>query len=560
MVRRDDAVYGRAMRIRRFVVGALVGLGVAAPAAHGAVITAVGGLQSATNGVVVGPGGDLWAAEEFSDSVVRISPTGQVLGRFAVGQDPTSLTTGPGGRVWVAVTGADKLVWFDAASAAPTAHDVPLGSACGPAGIVAGGDGRMYVSSPSDGVCGASEVAAVPDTGTGAVTRLTGRGTAYDLEVAGGKLFVPDFDGNVVRRLALPSMAIEATFPAPAGSGPSGIALGPDGALWVTLQVSAQVARVGAAAASGVALGVVPLPGAGLTSPFGLTATGDGRMAVIDPAAGLVRVTPGTGASSVLALQGSPLQAARGAAGDDLWVSDQNVARVLHVVDGAPRPTTSGATAAGPTSLSASAQVDPRGNATQVVLEAIGAGTSAPVAVPAGIGAVPVTATIDGLTPGTTYRVRVRATNAAGEATGSEVEATTAAALPAAVPPSGAPGTGGSPVPVSGTAARVRPRSVQLTPVLRRSGRRATVTAKGRVVLPAGAAPSRCRGARVTLTLRRGTRRLTQRTVTVSATCTFSATLRTTAAKAHGRLKVTAALARSTGLEARSATAAVRRR
>ena len=64
---------------------------------------------------------------------------------------------------------------------------------------------------------------------------------------------------------------------------------------------------------------------------------------------------------------------------------------------------------------SATATVDTRGNATEVVFDfgptaAYGA-TSAPIALPAGDGPTPVTTVLAGLAPGTTYHVRVRATN-----------------------------------------------------------------------------------------------------------------------------------------------------
>ena len=40
---------------------------------------------SATNGIALGPDGNFWVAEEYSDYVVRMTPSGTVLGRFTVG-------------------------------------------------------------------------------------------------------------------------------------------------------------------------------------------------------------------------------------------------------------------------------------------------------------------------------------------------------------------------------------------------------------------------------------------------------------------------------------------
>ncbi len=105
------------IKLRHAICLALTALAVAPVDASALTAHEVVGLNSPANGVVVGPDGNIWAAEEAA---------------------------GTGGRVWVAVTGADKLVWFDATAPSPPVHDIPLGAGCGPVGIAAGGDGRMY--------------------------------------------------------------------------------------------------------------------------------------------------------------------------------------------------------------------------------------------------------------------------------------------------------------------------------------------------------------------------------------------------------------------------------
>ena len=136
--------------------------------AQAAVITDYAGLTSATNGIALGPDGNLWVSEYVTGNVVRMTPGGTVLGRFAVGSNPTSIATGPGNRVWVSVTGSDRLAVFDGLSANPTPTFVNTGAGCGPVAIVSGGDGRMYFSTPDDGSgCGASGLGSVLDNGTG---------------------------------------------------------------------------------------------------------------------------------------------------------------------------------------------------------------------------------------------------------------------------------------------------------------------------------------------------------------------------------------------------------
>src|SRR4051812_22498122 len=138
------------MRGRILAVAAAAALSMAAPA-RAAVIQDFSDFQSGTNGIVLGPDGNFWIAEEFNapGSVVRMTPSGQVLNRYPVGSLPTSIINDTVGNVWVSVTGANQLVRFDATSAAPSAHPVSTGAGCGPVGLAAGGDRRVYFTLPN---------------------------------------------------------------------------------------------------------------------------------------------------------------------------------------------------------------------------------------------------------------------------------------------------------------------------------------------------------------------------------------------------------------------------
>ncbi len=256
-----------------------------APASSGAfLIQPVGGPQSATNGIALGPDGNFWVAEEFSGTVVRLTPDGAVVTRFSVGQMPTAVINGPGDRVWVAISGDDKkLVWFDAKSATPTAHDVPLAGGCGPIGLAASGD-RVFYSQPCDGQLGYVEA-----DGIGGSTG-TGFGSVFDLAVVNGKLFAPDFDGDVVRRLSL-GLTLESTVTIPsAGGQPDGVAAGPDGQIWVTEWGTGKLARFPTTQQNGDATELTPSGGT-LNNPFGIVAGEDGRMYVAGKgSANLMRV------------------------------------------------------------------------------------------------------------------------------------------------------------------------------------------------------------------------------------------------------------------------------
>ena len=405
---------------RPLLLAALVAaLSVTPAQAH--VIDNFAGLQSHTNGIVLGPDGNFWIAESGSATVLRMSPSGAVVGRVTVGANPTSLAVGPNNRVWVTVTGEDKLVWLDGTGANLTPNPVPTSgqSTCGPVAIVNGGNGSMYFSLPDDG-CGSSRVGSVGSDG-GGMTSVATLGNAFDLEVAGGKLWVPDFDGGDVRRVSL-GLVSEASFPV--GGSPDGIAADGAGALWVTRWSDGAVSRI----AGGI---VTPFtPSSPLGQPFGIVAGADGNVYVTGSAtSNLQRISPsGTFTNYPVPGTHQPWQVVNGPDGD-IWFTDNGNSDVHRFVSAAPRATTNGASALSPTSASFSATVDPRGNDTQVVFDygpttAYGS-TTAAVNVPAGTTGIPVNAAAQALPPGTTLHVRVRATNGEGSVTGADQTFTT---------------------------------------------------------------------------------------------------------------------------------------
>ena len=365
---------------------------------------------------------------------MRLSPGGAVLGRFAVGSGPTSISNGPGGTVWIAVTGSDRLAWLDATSPAPTVHPVSTDgvSDCGPVAITDGGNGRMYFSlpNPGDGSCAAaSRLGSVAANGT-RLTSMTDRGTVFDLAVAGDRLFAPDAEGEVVRRLALDdALTIETSVTVP--NTPDGVTVDGGGSVWVTQWSGGRVSRFSSGQNGGAGQDLIPTGGT-LTNPFGIVAAPDGRIYVTGfGSANLARISP-DGAYQFYEVGDEPWQIVAGPDGD-LFFTDLNSTRIVRFLSAAPRATTGAASAAGATAGSASAIVDPRGDVTEVVFDygptaAYGA-TSAPVTLPAGADAVPVTGVLSSLAPSTTYHVRVRAVNEEGSVTGADTTFTTPAGV-----------------------------------------------------------------------------------------------------------------------------------
>lgn len=329
------------IKLRFAICLALTTMAVAPTGASALTAHEVVGLDSPANGIVVGPDGNIWAAEEAAGTVVRMTPAGLVLARYPVGAEPTSMATGPGGRVWVSLTGADKLVWFDATSASPTVHDVPLGAGCGPVGIAAGGDGRIYFSQPSSGVlCGSDQIGYVNEDGSGLTTiSMFGVsepvGRAYDLAVYGGKLFIPDYTGDRVRRAALGTLAPEASVEMPAGSGPQGIAADPSGQIWVTLSAIGKLARFPASQESGPAPVLTP-SGGSLSNPFGIAASAGSMYVASAGNAKLMGVDPTpTYTFTSFPFDAEPWQVAAAPNGE-LWVSDRADARLFRISDDPP--------------------------------------------------------------------------------------------------------------------------------------------------------------------------------------------------------------------------------
>ena len=392
-----------------------------------------GGPQSATNGIVLGPDGNFWAAEEISDSVLRMTPGGTVLAHYALGAGaaPTGVATGPGGRVWVAATGLDKLVWFDALSPAPMPNNVPTTGAtdCGPVAIVAGGEGRMYFSLPAAAGCtNGDRLGHVADDGTGGATTAVIGGRVFDLAVTGGKLFAPDFNGGVVRRLGTGGSALlfesSISIPTP-GAQPDGITADGAGNLWVTDWGTGRIDRFPASQNGADATVFTPVGGT-LSNPFGIVAGADGRMYIAGKASkNLVRLSADGGSWAFYPTSDSePFNVINGTDGD-IWATTQNKTHLLRLVNSAPRLTAGAASATAPTSAAARATVNPRGNETQVVFDygpTIAYGSSTPPIVVAN-SADPseVTGVMAGLVPGTTYHVRARASNPEGSVQATDV-------------------------------------------------------------------------------------------------------------------------------------------
>jgi streptogramin lyase len=404
------------------------------PASAHAAVTQVVGLSSATNGIAIGADGNVYVVETVAQQVTVLTPDGRVVRRVHLDSNgATSAALGPDGQVWIAMTGADANRGF--LRIAPDGSTTPVSTAalyqCGPVGMAPFG-GRMYFTAPSNGSCGTHGLGSIGPNGETPTAAGNGTNVGFDLVVSGGKLFVPMFDDEEIVRRSITAGApgpIEATFPTPSAAAPDGIAVGPDGDLWVTYFVLGEVARLSPSAANGTAPTIVA---GGVDEPFGLLAHPDGGLYVNSNSDGQVVRIAADGSKRSLALPPGfhPWQLAT--VNRDTWVTDNVTAQVGRVVDDVPIPRLV-ADAVGVT-----AEVDPRGNETSVTLTVTptdGAPivkTETPIA--AGIGEQPRGFFLAGL-PAGSYSVTATAANARGTATTAPV----AFSVPAIVLPSAPP-------------------------------------------------------------------------------------------------------------------------
>ena len=225
--------------------------------------------------ITAGPDGNMWFTDPTHGLIGRITPDGTVT-TFPVPGSPGGIISGPDGNLWVAETSGSKIAVVTTAGAVTT--QIPVtGSAFGPTHLAVGPLGTIWYV---DGTQVGTVLAALPHT----LSLVTSVASAGDI-IAGpdGNMWVTvPSNGMVVRIVAgLPPVVTSIQLP----SGPMGITAGPDGSLWFT-EGDNNIGRIrpGSTTADRYP---IPLP-AGLSStfPLGITTGSDGNIWFVENATG----------------------------------------------------------------------------------------------------------------------------------------------------------------------------------------------------------------------------------------------------------------------------------
>ncbi|WP_374438361.1 hypothetical protein [Inhella sp.] len=396
----------------------LAQLAAAAPEPHyaGTLAGSPSGLQTAVDGprlaavfraprqAVVDAQGAVWVADTGNQLIRRIAADGQVstlagqlgqtgfadgVGSSALFNEPSGVLPAPQGGVWVldsnngrirhvAADGRVSTLAGGGQGAGGSRHADGQGTAAAfnePRGFAQDAAGNLYVADAADHAIrrvdrsGRSSVwAGRPGSygfADGAATLARFRKPAGLAVAADGTLYVADSGNHAVRRIApdgqVSTLAGNGERGSRDGAGsaaqfnePMGLALAPDGALYVAdfgshtlrrVTATGQVSTVAGSAGQGGFVDGAATGAARLRSPVDVAVGGDGKVYVLDRSNHAVRVLDGAGQLSTLAGSGSAgladgsgrsarFQFPSGlapASDGGLWVADTDNQRLRHV-------------------------------------------------------------------------------------------------------------------------------------------------------------------------------------------------------------------------------------
>jgi virginiamycin B lyase len=373
------------------------------------------------DGITLGPDGALWFTEEGANQIGRITTSGAIT-EFPLtatpSSEPRAIIDGPDGALWFVQPGPNDVGRMTTTgsvsefSIAVTGGCTNAGS--GPAGIVAGSDGNIWVTEDRNNPGQFAEITIPAHTVT-QNCMVTGAGQLGAIAAGsdGAMWFTQGFDligrlqtdGNV--SYPPPSVASSALMP---------IVAGPGGDLWIGVKGAPS-------AVDSITIGAVLTPfSLPASSTAGVQVLGsgpDGQLWLVG-GGNLTSVTTGGVFNQFNGIypSGDTIAGITAGPGDTLWLTDATSSTIYRVTLGT---TPSIAAALGPVSAvgGTSATVAgtlsvPAGDVQQGVsydfqygqTTAYGS-TSTPAVAAASANGTPVSATLSGLAPDTTYHYRL---------------------------------------------------------------------------------------------------------------------------------------------------------
>jgi virginiamycin B lyase len=236
-------------------------------------------------GITVAPDGAVWVASTLADQLVRVEPGSarSTVVKLPLRSHPVGLAADARGRIWFAGSGVG-LVGRHTPGLARATEFPPaslLGEPLGPAFVAAvaldpRGGNAWFTVGPAAMV--ATVPIAAPDGRRSAVARevILGPGPSRPEGLAvdpDGAVWVAEMAADALVRIAAGGEIRR--VPLPAGSRPRGVAVGPDGDVWVTLFGSHRLMRVKRASGDTQSW---PMPSGARSNPWAIA---------VDPAGGV---------------------------------------------------------------------------------------------------------------------------------------------------------------------------------------------------------------------------------------------------------------------------------
>ncbi|PWT71777.1 MAG: hypothetical protein C5B60_10520 [Chloroflexi bacterium] len=209
--------------------------------------------SSSTTGITVGPDHDLWFIDSGTNSIGRMTASGQVTeyplpSSYRCDLHEAEITTGADGALWfveAGYTGYAAAIGRITTSGQIREYPLP-GNAARPLSIVAGPDGALWFTENSVGSIGRL-------TTGGRFSRFAIPSQAFapsfsptPVDITTGPdraLWFTDASTNAIGRITTDGVVKE--YPVPtAASGLEAVTTGPDGALWFTEKTAGRIGRI----------------------------------------------------------------------------------------------------------------------------------------------------------------------------------------------------------------------------------------------------------------------------------------------------------------------------